>query len=229
MGVALSFLTLYEVARITVPTFFDAVTGRIDRESCDRRLAEFARRVVERARIRLEVVGRENVPPERAFVYMSNHQSHLDVPIIYAAVPARTLRMVAKAELFKIPVWGQAIRAAGMIEVNRANQVQAIASLERAGEAIRDGVSVWIAPEGTRSVTGEIGDMKKGGFHLAVATGTPIVPVAISGTYEVLPPHGRSMSYDVPVRVTLGAPIETHGRDVESLRREVREFLVAHV
>lgn len=229
MGRALSVLTVYETARITIPTFVEAISGRISRARGDARVKAWSKRVVDRARIRLEVRGLDDVPADRAFVYMSNHQSHIDIPVLFRTVPATTLRMVTKKELFRIPLWGRAMRDSGFIEVDRSNRDKAIASLQRASEQIADGVSVWIAPEGSRSATGELGPLKKGGFHLAVDTGTQIVPVAISGTRNVLPKGSTSMSYDVPVRVVFGAPIEVDGRSIDELMDEVRAFLERNV
>lgn len=229
MGRALSVYTVLEVARIVGPTVAEALIGRGGIESQDRRLHDFARRVVERARMRLTVTGADRVPLDRAYVYMSNHQSHIDIPVLYATVPSPTLRMVAKTELFRLPVFGYAMRIGHMIEVNRSDRARAVESLRRASELIDRGVSVWIAPEGSRSRTGALGPLKKGGFHLARDTGTPIVPVAISGTYNVLPPDTLRMAYDVPVHVAFGAPIPVEGRSVAHLMGEVGAFLTANV
>jgi 1-acyl-sn-glycerol-3-phosphate acyltransferase len=229
MGRSLSLLTVLEVARITVPTAIEAALGRSDRAAADRRLARFGRVVVERARMRLTVDGTDNVPTGRAFIYMSNHQSHLDIPVLYATTPARSLRMVGKAELFRIPLFGAAMRAADFVEVDRSNRAQAIASLARAARQIADGISVWIAPEGHRSPDGALQPLKKGGFHLAHDTATPIVPVAISGTNAILPPGALSMRAGQPVHVVYGAPIATADRPIAEVMSEVDGFLHAHV
>jgi len=218
-----------QVARVSIPTYLEGFAGRVERERIDRRMREFSGRILERARVQLDVRGADRVPTDRAYVYMSNHQSHMDIPVICCTVPSPTIRMVAKTELFKVPVWGRAMRAAGMIEVDRSSRDKAIASLNEARAQIADGVSVWIAPEGTRSRDGHIGALKKGGFHLAADTGTPIVPVAISGTRRILPPKSSKMAYDQTVRVTYGAPIEAAGRDIESLMDEVGRFYRDHV
>jgi 1-acyl-sn-glycerol-3-phosphate acyltransferase len=225
MGLGLSLYTVYQVARITAPTVFEAMVGAGSRADHDRRLHEFARRVVSRARIQLEVVGAEKVPRDRAFVYMSNHQSHIDIPVLYATVPSPSLRMVAKTELFRIPGFGRAMRVAEFVEVDRADRERAVDSLRRAAEIIASGVSVWIAPEGHRSRDGRIGPLKKGGFHLARDTGAAILPVALSGTRHVLPPDTRSMTPGVPVRVVFGTPIETNGQGIPALMDAVRAFL----
>lgn len=229
MGLGLSLYTVYQVARITAPTVAEAMVGRGSRAEHDRRLHEFARRVVARARIQLTVEGAEKVPLDRAFVYMSNHQSHIDIPVLYATVPSPSLRMVAKTELFRIPGFGRAMRVAEFVEVDRADRTRAVDSLRRAGEIVASGVSLWIAPEGHRSRDGALGPLKKGGFHLARDTGTAILPVALSGTRDVLPPDTTRMKRDVPVRVVFGAPIETAGRPIPDLMAAVRAFLESHL
>ena len=229
MSHLLSLATGYEIARVVLPTFAESLVREIDRDEADARLALFARRVIARTRIQLHVEGRDRVPGDRAFVYMSNHQSHMDIPVLYAALPARSLRMVGKKELFRIPFWSRALRAGGFIEIDRSNRASAIASLDRAAAEIRDGISVWIAPEGHRSRTGSLGPLKKGGFHLAKDTGTPIVPVAIHGTFEILPPGTINMAYDRSVRVVIGAPIPVEERTIPSLMNEVEAFLQANV
>ena len=227
MGYALSFRTLTELARIAAPTVAEAMTGRGDRATHDQRLHAFAARFVRLAQVELEVVGAARVPLDRAYVYMSNHQSHTDIPVLYATVPSSTLRMVAKTELFRIPGFGRAMRASDFIEVDRKDHARAVASLRRAAHLIADGVSVWIAPEGTRSATGELGPFKKGGFHLACDTGTPIVPVSIQGTRAILPPGAAVIRPGHRVRVAFGAPIPTAGRDLPDVMAEVRAFLQA--
>ena len=229
MGLGLSLYTAYQVFRITAPTAVEAVVGRGDRALHDRRLHAFGRRVIDKTGIQLTVNGADRVPLDRAYVYMSNHQSHMDIPVLYASVPSPTLRMVAKTELFRIPLFGRAMRASDFVEVNRKNRSRAVASLERAGEIIDSGVSVWIAPEGSRTRTGELGSLKKGGFHLAHNTGAPIVPVAINGTYRVLPPKSTRVTAGLPVDVTFGPPIQTAGRPVAELVAEVADFFRTHV
>lgn len=224
MGLLHSLHTVVEIARITVPSFAEAMAGRLERETADARLRVFGQNVVALTRMRLTVEGREHVPTDRPFVYMSNHQSHLDIPVLYATVPAPTLRMVAKAELFKIPMWRRPLTAADFVEVDRSDRTQALASMRRAEDAIRRGVSIWIAPEGTRSKTGEIGALKKGGFHMAMHTGTPILPVSIQGTRAALPSGSIFIQPDCPVRVVFGHPIPVEDRSIDELMDEVATF-----
>lgn len=228
MGHVLSLHTVYEMARVTIPTFLESFVHEIGREEADRRIADFARRVVKKARIHLHVEGHELLPRDRSVVLMANHQSHMDIPVSYASIGDMTVRMVGKKELFRIPVWARAMRAGGFIEIDRGDRASAIASLERAAIQIHDGVSIWIAPEGSRSKTGRLGPLKKGGFHLARDTDTPIVPMAITGTGAILPPGTTSMRYDCPVRVVFGAPIPVADRSIDELMVEVGDFLRAN-
>jgi 1-acyl-sn-glycerol-3-phosphate acyltransferase len=216
------------MARVTAPTLVDAARGSLERSAIDERARWFGHRVVELLDVELTAVGAERVPG-RAVVYMSNHQSHMDIPMLYATLPSPTIRMLAKKELFRIPLWGRGLRAAEFVEVDRANHARAVASIEQAARLIADGVSIYLAPEGTRSRDGRIGELKKGGFHLALATGAPIVPVAISGTIRILPRGGKVMRSGQRVRVEIGEPIDVQGRDIPSLVAQVSEFLVNNV
>lgn len=224
-----SVRVLGAMARVTAPTIVDLARGDLAREDVDARTRWFGRRVVELLDVRLTTTGAEQVPGGRAYVYMSNHQSHLDIPMLYASLPSPTIRMLAKTELFRIPVWGRGLRGAEFVEVDRSNHASARRSIEHAARLIRDGVSIYLAPEGTRSRDGRIGPLKKGGFHLALGTGAPIVPVAIRGTIDILPRGGKVMQTGRPVHVTIGAPIDVAGRDVPGLMAEVRDFLVKNV
>ena len=227
-----SVRVLGAMARVTGPTLVDIARGHLARESVDERARWFGRRVIELLDIHLTTQGAENVPPGRSYVYMSNHQSHMDIPMLYATLPSPTIRMLGKKELFQIPLWGRGLRAAEFIEVDRSNHARAVRSIEYAAKLVRDGVSIYLAPEGTRSRDGRIGPLKKGGFHLALGTGAPIVPVAIRGTIDVLPRGTRTMHTGRAVSVTIGKPIAVEGRTLEGsdgLMTEVRDFLVKNV
>lgn len=223
-----SVRVLGAMARITAPSLVEVARGGLDRAAIDDRARWFGRRVVELLDVQLETSGAEHVPPG-AVVYMSNHQSHLDIPMLYATLPSPTIRMLAKAELFRIPLWGRGLRAAEFVEVDRSNHGSAVQSIEHAARLVRDGVSIYLAPEGTRSRDGRIGKLKKGGFHLALGTGAPIVPVAIRGTINILPRGSRVMRSGQRVWVQIGSPIQVAGHDLSSLMAQVADFLVENV
>ncbi|HEY3497924.1 MAG TPA: lysophospholipid acyltransferase family protein [Polyangiaceae bacterium] len=199
---------VFHTLRICVPTVIESALGTVKTPTCDVRLDSWSRALVRYARIGIEVSGLENAAGDEAFVVMSNHQSLYDIPVLFQALRPRRLRMVAKSELFRVPIWAGAMRAAGFVEVDRGNRIAAMRSLERAREAIRAGTSIWIAPEGTRSETGELGAFKKGGFHLASGAGARILPVALTGTSRILPAKGTRVSDDVSVRVVVLPPVD---------------------
>jgi 1-acyl-sn-glycerol-3-phosphate acyltransferase len=228
-SVGATVFALYKTMAITLPTFADALLGRLTIARSDARLIEWSRALVRRADVDLTVEGLANLPRDRACVYMSNHQSHFDIPILYSVFPG-TLRMVAKAELFRVPIWGRAMREAGFVRVTRSgDRAEAQAAMRECADALRRGINVWLAPEGTRSPDGRLGKFKKGGFILARDTGADIVPIAIDGSRGILPKNSKVVQRGVRVRVAFGAPISVAGRDVNSLSAEARAFIAANV
>ena len=209
--------------RISVPTLWDTLRGRLTAEVCDARLDWWSKALLSRARVSLEGHGLEHAEGAGPFVVMSNHQSLYDIPCLYQTLPLR-LRMVAKAELFRIPIWAQAMRAAGFVELDRSARDRAIESLDRARTALAQGTSIWIAPEGTRSRDGVLGPFKLGGFHLAVGARARILPVTVSGTRAILPAKGARVVPGARVCVTVHAPV-----DPEAFGYEVSEPLVQAV
>lgn len=223
----LSLKTVYETLAISAPTVFDGLRGTITKESCDERLEQWASKVVQHTEMMISVSGREHIDPKQTYLVMSNHQSHYDVAVIYYVLGSK-IRMVAKRELFEVPVFGSAMKAAGFISVDRGNNASAIASLEDARRALEGGTPIWIAPEGTRSPTGELMPFKKGGFVIAVETGTPVLPVSIAGTREVLPAHGRASRPGVEVYVTIHPPVDPK-RWADKDPKQARDALLAEV
>jgi 1-acyl-sn-glycerol-3-phosphate acyltransferase len=215
--------------RISVPTLFDALLGRLTPEVCDARLDWWSKRLLEQAKVSLETHGSEHARGATAFVVMSNHQSLYDIPALFQTLPLR-LRMVAKAELFRIPIWAQAMRVAGFVELDRSARERAIESLDRAKTALARGTSIWIAPEGTRSRDGALGAFKLGGFHLAAGAGARILPVTVAGTRSILPAKGARVVPGAIVRVTVHPAIDpaAYGGDVnDSLVQAVRSSIAS--
>jgi 1-acyl-sn-glycerol-3-phosphate acyltransferase len=214
---------VYDTASISIPTLLDGLRGTLTPEACDQRLASWSQKLLARAHIELRVEGLEHAPASETFVVMSNHQSLYDIPVMFQALKRR-VRMVTKAELFKIPGWGPAMRMAGFVEINRADRAQAIQSLESAQHALARGTNIWIAPEGTRGPGDRLLPFKKGGFHMASSTGARILPVSIDGTARVLSAHGRHVTDGVTVHVRVHEPVNVNRYPVEA-----REQLVADV
>ncbi len=179
------------------------------------------------ARLKVTVTGVEKLDPERSYIYMANHQSNADIPLLLGRLPVQ-FRWLAKAELFKIPIFGRAMRGVGYISINRSNRQSASASLDRAARTIRDGASVLIFPEGTRSLDGRIRPFKKGGFILSVDSGVPIVPIVIKGTYHVIA-KGHLMIRPAPVTMQILDPVETTGytrKSKDALLERIRSILM---
>ncbi|HUF78097.1 MAG TPA: lysophospholipid acyltransferase family protein, partial [Thermoanaerobaculia bacterium] len=146
------------------------------------------------------------LPSGQSYVFLANHQSMFDIPLVLGTVPVQ-LRFAAKRSLFRIPVFGWAIRAGGFIPVDRGDRAKARATFAAAESRLRGGVSVILFPEGTRSLDGRIHAFERGGFLLALKTGLPIVPVGIRGTLGVQR-RGRFGMTPGRVEVDYGEPID---------------------
>jgi 1-acyl-sn-glycerol-3-phosphate acyltransferase len=151
--------------------------------------------------------------PHRPYVFAANHLSSVDIFALFVALPMN-IRFVAKKQLGQIPLFGWAMAAGRFIFIDRKNPIAARRSIDRAAARIRDGSSVAIFPEGTRSRDGLLGPFKKGGFHLAHQAGVPVVPVAIQGAGEVMPP-GSVLVRPGRVTIIVGEPVET--KDLKDL------------
>jgi len=145
-----------------------------------------ARTAVRLAGVKIEIEGRDRLDPAKTFVYMANHVSNVDPPVVIPAVPRRTSVLVKK-ELFRIPILGKAMKMASLVPVDRSNREAAVASIHRAAEVVRSGINMMIFPEGTRSFDGRMLPFKKGPFYLAIESGAAIVPITILGTREMMP------------------------------------------
>ena len=173
----------------------------------------WAKSIVWAAGAKIEVHGLEKIDFNKSYVFAGNHQSHIDVVAVFSILPL-TVRYIAKKELFRIPFFGWAMAAAGIIKVDRSNREKAIKSIERAGESIKNGVSVILFPEGTRSPDGEIHAFKKGAFVLAIKSGVPVVPISISGTRRILEKHSLSLNPGT-VKIVISEPIDSSKYNLE--------------
>jgi 1-acyl-sn-glycerol-3-phosphate acyltransferase len=172
------------------------------------------------AGIRVRAVGRENLQHGRAYLFMSNHTSNLDPPIIVPLL-GRRIAIIAKQELFKIPLFGRAMRAGSFVAVNRAERRSAVESVSNAAHVLQSGLGMLVFPEGTRSRDGRLLPFKKGPFHLAMEAGVPVVPITIVGTHEAWP-KGTAKLRAGEITVYFHAPIDPR-------RFESREELMVAV
>lgn len=180
---------------------------------------------------RLEVEGSEHIDPGQSYIVVANHLSTLDIMVCFLAVPL-PIRYLAKKELFRIPLLAQAMRAVGIIEVDRAARSSIHASVNRqAKELLAHKRSLIIYPEGTRPRDGVMKPFKKGAFTMAIASGLPVLPLTIHGTYQAAAP-GKPWFHGGPVSAVIDPPIETEGlgqADTDALRDRVRSIIAGRV
>lgn len=172
--------------------------------------------------VKVTVNGMENLEMGRSYIFASNHQSQFDIFSMQGCFKF-DFRWMAKKELFQVPLFGQAMRLAGYIPVDRSHGRKAMKSLIEAAERIAAGTSVIIFPEGTRSRDGKLHPFKTGGMVLALKSGVPVVPVAIKGTYEILP-KGSLFAKPGNVTINVGKPVDTSKYTMKQ-KQELAEYL----
>lgn len=179
--------------------------------------------------VQVDVEYSAGLEPGGRYVFLCNHQSLFDIPALIVTVPGQ-VRMLAKRSLFRVPVFGWALWAGGFIPIDRGDRSRARQSFTSAAARLREGTSILLFPEGTRSLTDTLLPFERGGFLLALKSGLPIVPVGVSGTRAVQPKGNWAIR---PGRVTVryGAPIHPadyglrrKGELVEEVRRQVAEL-----
>ena len=190
----------------------------------------WARILLFAAGVKVQVEGLDNINLDEAYVFAANHQSQFDIFTLLGHLPTQ-FRWLAKKELFRIPIFGAAMKGAGYIPIDRSNRKEAFKSIDLAATRVQKGTSVVIFPEGTRSLDGKLQSFKKGGFHLAIKSKRPIVPVSISGAFSILPKKGFRVRPQL-VKVHVGEPLPTkditpQNRNwlISEIRRRIQEKL----
>ena len=170
------------------------------------------------------IIGLDNLDPKGSYLFAANHESALDIPLVFAGLPYHIVA-VAKIELKRIPIFGWSMMAGGHFFVDRKNRKRAMKSLENAKTSmLKNPRSIIIYPEGTRSNDGSIGPFKKGGLILAIDMDLPVVPVALCGTRECMGDEKFTLK-KTTIEMRIGEPLETHGlgyQDRNQLAENVR-------
>jgi 1-acyl-sn-glycerol-3-phosphate acyltransferase len=181
---------------------------------------------------KLTVVGREHIEHSGSHVVVANHESVLDIMACFLAATPLPIRFLAKKELFKVPILAQAMRAVGIVEVDRAARTTIHEKVnQQAAALVASGRSLIIYPEGTRSRTGELLAFKKGAFTMAIAAQIPVLPMTIEGSFEAWP-AGRWFVRGGPITVYIEKPIPSTGMvkgDVTRLSDESRAVIAARL
>lgn len=172
---------------------------------------------------RLVVRNAENLRKHPVAVYASNHTSYMDTPVIFATLPFQ-FRILAKKELWSIPFIGWYLGRSGQIPIDSSNQRTTLSSLGVAVKALRSGMPLFVFPEGSRTPTGELRTFLSGAAYLAIRAQVPLVPIALSGVYDLLPIHTKHF-YPCKLTLTAGEPISTVGmtpRQTDELTAQLR-------
>jgi 1-acyl-sn-glycerol-3-phosphate acyltransferase len=189
----------------------------------------WSRMIARTALLDVRVHGAERLRDGESYVFLSTHQSWMDIPVMLGYLPAQ-LRIAAKREVFHIPFLGWHMTRSGQIPINRGSTAESIESLRRAARLLGGGVSAFLFPEGTRTRDGSLQPLKKGGFRLALESGLPVVPVTITGTRRAMP-RGSMVLRAGPVHMHIDPPIPTAAlteADLPALIQQVREGMLKH-
>ena len=174
----------------------------------------------------VEIRGLEKIPQPRTAVYVANHLSYMDTPVLYAKLPFQ-FRILAKSGLWKVPFIGWHLHRSGQVPVDQSSARSSIMSLNGGVAALKAGLPLVLFPEGGRSATGQTKSFLSGGAFMAIRAQVPLVPVTVVGTYELLPIHVYHLR-PRPVLVVIGEPIATYGmttREADALTRRAYDTI----
>lgn len=201
-----------------------AKTGRTQH-----RIAQvWARWCVRLSGARLTVSGQSNLLRHPVAVYAANHTSYMDTPVVFGTLPFQ-FRILAKKELWSLPFIGWYLNRSGQIPVDTDNPRATLSSLSAGVKALKAGMPLFVFPEGSRTPDGELKTFLAGAAYLAIRAQVPVVPIALSGVYDLLPIH-TSHFYPCSVSLTAGEPIETIGmtiRQTDELTERLRAAIAA--
>lgn len=224
-------VTLWYSLKTLFTVYAKKLQRKSPREAINYCLHDWAKKLLAVIKVNYKIYNPHQIKlePNQPYIIMSNHASHYDIPLIAMAFP-NNLRMLAKKELFKVPVWGAAMKAAEILSVDRNNARQAVKDLAFVRDKMESGIVPWIAPEGTRSHSGSLGEFKKGGFMVAQKTGARIIPVGISGSNKLLPPKTCDFQLGESVDIYIGEPIDASAykkNEIKKLMQDTKDRIQA--
>ncbi|MGC9158579.1 MAG: lysophospholipid acyltransferase family protein [Terracidiphilus sp.] len=177
---------------------------------------------------KLRIVGRENLPAKTAAVYASNHTSYMDTPVVFSALPFQ-FRILARKDLWSIPFIGWYLNRSGQLAIDTGDPHASLSSLGAAAKTLRSGMPLFVFPEGSRTPDGKLHSFLSGAAYLAIRAQVPLVPIALSGVYELLPIHTHHF-HPGELTMRIGQPIVTAGmtvRQTEELTARLRAAIKA--
>lgn len=222
-----AFRWLIAIAAAMLTGIFCGITGSLDPS---RRVPLFLNRLFAKlflpvTGIKLAVSGCNTLNLKTNYILCSNHQGLFDIFTLMAAIPL-PLRFVSKPSYFKIPLIGWGMRGSGHIEITRTDKEKDRRTLDQLALLVREGASIVMFPEGTRTRDGTIGPFKYGAFHVSCQSGIPILPVTIRGSFEKMR-KGKLLPVPGTIEVIFHPPIHPSGCTVESLMQKTREAIVS--
>lgn len=182
---------------------------------------------------RVRIDGTENIQPGKNYVYAANHSSYMDIPILLGMIPDN-LRLTLRSSLTRIPIWGWALLVGPFLVLDRSNAKKAQKTIHKAVERIRGGASVLFFPEGTRTPTGTMQAFKRGAFHLAREANVPVLPIAVIGSFDILPRNKWLPKWGQRAEIRIGKAVypnsseperKDESRLMEESERQVRALL----
>lgn len=196
--------------RISASILLVDLFGKLTRRKVDKFLHQWTKQLLRLIKLKYTVVDPHHLKlnQKHTYIIMSNHSSLYDIPLIMLALPG-SIRMMAKTELFRVPLWGNAMKHSEFVPISRADGKRVTRDLKYAKKIMESGIVLWIAPEGTRSKSGKLNVFKKGGFLLARQANATIIPVGIRGVGKVLPPKTLDFNLGEHVEIHIGKPIDT--------------------
>ena len=232
----IQFLTGIWTMWYSIRVILTALLATDKRQSITLITRKWAKKLLQPTGLVIHVNGSEKLDKltGQPTIVMCNHTSLYDIPVSFLALNA-DIRMLAKKELYSIPILSSALRAGDFVAIDRTNIDQAKRDLKIAETKLRSGIVLWVAPEGTRSRDGELKSFKKGGFHLAIDTKAMILPVIIKGLDKILPTNSYDLTIHGQVEVVIGDPIDATSftkkqcNQLRDMTRESMKQLLEHV